>query len=351
MDPEKTEVENEDQGLLDAVNAAIAPDVFPEEPVQEEGETPSETGDSDGDVNPETEQPPEEAPETEQTPEEEPETEKPKEGEAEEPKDEEAKVEEVKPIDPLNDPIPTGVAARTRERIETLVGMVKEAETYKQNYHEVVSMVNSTGASPEEFGQMLQYMKMVHSDNPDDKRTALKVLQSELRGLAVQLGESDVPGFDPLADFKDLQQAVELKEMAPEHAKELAVARLRKQDELTRQTHAMQQNQAQMSAQQAVEQGKATLNTLGQKLSADPDYEAKAAVLVPMLKETFNSIHPTQWAVVFENAYRNLKVPAAPKPTPKPVPKNQPMRAKAPAGNSDPGINSALDAVNAALGM
>jgi hypothetical protein len=326
MDPEETEAENEEQSLLDAVNAAIEPEIVTEEPEAEET----------------TEEPEAEEPEAEEPEAEEPEAGEP---EAEEPK------EEAKPLDALNDPIPTGVAARTRERIETLVGMVKEAETHKRNYQEVVSIVNSTGASPEEFGQMLQYMKMVHSDNPEDKRTALKVLQGELKALAVQLGEADVPGFDPLSDFQDLQQAVELKEMAPEHARELAVARLRKQDELTRQTAAMQQSQAQMSAQQAVEQGKATLNALGQKLSADPDYEAKASILVPMLKETFNSIHPTQWAAVFENAYRNLKLPAAPKPAPKPAPKNQPMRAKAPAGNSDPGINSALDAVNAALGM
>ena len=359
-------IDDDEKGLLDAVNAAIDEETYeaPDDEVQDEPETSTEDGDSGDDVNSgdepaaeadegdaESDDGEDSSSEPDDDTDEEPveETDEDKDEKAEKPKDEEPP-EDGKEPDPVNDPIPESVTQRTRERIESLVSRVKETEQYKANYTELVGMIESTGATPEAFNNMLNYMRMVNSKDPDDRRQALKAAQSELRALAVQLGEKDVPGFNPVSEFDDLQRAVEAQELSEDMAREIAVNRLKQQDELTRQTQSQQEQQAQMSAQQAVQQGQQSLTQLETQLRADPEYQAKRDILVPMLKNTMRQIHPSQWAGVFEEAYRNLKLPAAPPaPRPKP-PKNQPLRGKSPAGNSDKGINSPIDALNEALG-
>lgn len=348
---------DDDKGLLEAVSAAID-----EETVHPEPETPSESGQTEDEVNPEggndapeantddVSDPPEgeDSAEEESKPADDPDDGEDSAGDSEEKPEEEERAE----FDPVNDPIPENATQRTRERIETLVGRVKEAEQYRESYTELVGMIESTGATPEAFSNMLNYMRLVNSQNPDDRRQALKAAQAELEALAIQLGESNVPGFDPLARFDDLRNAVEAQDLTAEHAREIALARLRQQDELARHTQRQQETLAQQNARQAVEQGTQALNSLEARLkAADPEYQAKRDVLVPLLKDTMRAVHPSQWAATFESAYRNFKLPtvsapAAPRPAP---PKNQPLRAKNPAGNSDRGINSPLDAINAAL--
>lgn len=348
--------ENEDTGLLDAVNAAIESETHAPDPEPEEQEDEVEAGDADAGDDETVEDSDGEAEEGGEKDGDEEVAEEDAEPVAEEPKDEKPaepkpEPEPKKELDPLNDPIPDYVKGRTRERIETLVGRVKEAEQYKSAYEEVTGIINSTGATPEEFGNMLNYMKLVHSSNPEDRRQALKAAQAELKALAVQLGETNVPGFDPIAEFSDLQNAVEAQEITPEHAREVAVLRLRKNDELARSTQHQQEQQAQMSAQEAVRQGTQALDALDARLRSDPQYAQKRQVLVPMLRDTFRQIHPSLWASTFETAFNNLTVPAAaPLPTPRAAPKQQPLRAKAPAGNSDRGVNSPLEAMNEALG-
>jgi hypothetical protein len=356
--------ENEEQSLLDAVNAAVDEETYIEEPeVQDDDETPSEGGQNDDDAN----QPADDEDgaggdagssedDAEGSAEEDSDADDGERGGEDEPPAEkvEAKKDEPKTVDPVNDPIPDEIKGRTRERIETLVGKVKEAEQYRSSYEELVGMVNSTGATPEAFGNMLNYMRMVNSDNPDDQRTALKAAQAELRALAIRLGEKDVVGFDPVAEFQDLQTAVEAREITPEVAREAALLRLRQQDELTRSTQKNQERQLTMNAERAVQEGTRQLNELGERLAAtDPQYREKAAMLVPLLRGPMRtSVHPSQWASTFEEAYRNLKLPSAPAPAPapRPAPKQQPLRGKAPAGQSNREPGNALEAMNAVLG-
>lgn len=42
----------------------------------------------------------------------------------------------------------------------------------------------------------------------------------------------------------------------------------------------------------------------------DPTYEAKKALLVPILKPVFEQMPPSKWAVAFERAYANVQLPA-----------------------------------------
>lgn len=352
-----------EKSLLDEISTAIAQDdegqLVEETPeVQDEPESPSEGGQTDAEVNAEDEAPAD-AEDTEESsasdaeePAEEPTEEEgedaSEEGEEDAPKEGTDVPEKGKTEDPVNDPIPDTVTDRTKQRIETLIGRVKEAESYKASYDELVGTLSSTGASPEEFGQMVQYMRLVHSDKPEDQRVALQALQAEMRALAMKLGEP-VSGVDFLADYPDLQTAVEAQEITAEHAQEIAAARAQRAAATQQSQTQAQQQQARQEFQTAVQQAQNGLNALEQKLQSDPDYRAKYDILVPALRETFRELHPSLWVSTFERAYSNLKLPAAPAPAPRPKPAQQPLRPKQPAGQGAKQPSSVLDAVNSAL--
>lgn len=288
----------------------------------------------------------------EEQPEDEAEGETLPEGEDEEPAEEgseadpEAEVEQES--DPVNDPVPAGVAERTKQRIETLANRVRENEQYKSQYEELVGTLTSTGASPEEYGQMVQYMRLVHSDNPADLETAMQALQAELRGVAMKLGKP-VEGVDFLSDYPDLQTAVEAQEITREHAQEIAVNRSRQTAQAQQSQTRAQQQQQEQARQQEVQQAQQQLNQLEVELKADPQYQAKYDILVPALRGTFQSLPPSQWAATFKRAYDNLVLPAASAPAPVQKPAQQPLRPRQPAGQGARQPSSVLDAVTSAL--
>ena len=44
--------------------------------------------------------------------------------------------------------------------------------------------------------------------------------------------------------------------------------------------------------------------------ATDPTYEAKKALLVPILKPVFGQMPPSKWATAFEQAYASVQLPA-----------------------------------------
>lgn len=261
-----------------------------------------------------------------------------------------------KPSDPVNDPIPATVAPRTKERITSLIGTVKELQPFKERYEEVMGHITSTGANAEEFATMLSYMRLIHSDNIEDRRTAFNMLSAELKGLAALVGEV-IPGDDPLEGHPDLQNAVTAQSMSKEHATELAQARSRaKAATAAGETTAAQQRTAQ-EFETARVAGVKDLNDLeGEMRKTDPQYEAKKAIILPALRPVFAQIHPSRWKATWIEAYKSVKVaaPRAPATTPAnggTKPGNQPLRPnKQPAGGgavSQP--KSMLEAISASL--
>jgi hypothetical protein len=346
--------------ILDAVNAALDPLIEKPAETPEPDETPepespeSETPESGAAGDVEGEQPPEdETPEQKTAREAAAATTKAPEGETPEEKTarEAAANAAKKPLDPVNDPIPATVAERTRERMTSLIGMVKELTPVKAQFDELITTITSTGASADEFSTMLGYMRAVHSNNIEDRRQAYQLILSELRGLAPLIGEV-IPGEDPLAGHQDLANAVAAQSLSQEHATEIAKAR----NSSKATTTAVQAQTTTQQAAQAFETarlaGVADLNTLEVTLKAsDPEYARKREILVQALEPSFKQLHPSLWKTTFENAYKNLKVAAAPRAiVPSIKPGQQPMRAnKTPAGEGAKKPSTMLEAMTASL--
>lgn len=259
------------------------------------------------------------------------------------------KVAKEKPMDAVNDPIPANMHERTKERITSLVSMVKELQPIKAQHEDLITRITSTGMGADEFAMQLTYSRLIHSDNIDDKRQGYQILLNELRALAPLIGEV-LPGMDPLEGHTDLIAEVTAKTLTPERAAEIARGRNQKAAEgkLQTQTRAVRETQAQLT--EATKTAVAELNALGQQLSkTDPQFAAKYALIVPIMKRTLPKIHPSQWKATFTEAWGDLKVAAPARVTPKPT-GNQPLRAnKQPAGGGVKQPTTMLEAVTAAI--
>lgn len=256
--------------------------------------------------------------------------------------------------DHVNDPIPAGVAERTKERITFLANEVKQLREVAENNGAMIGAIMDTGATPDEFGAMVGYLHAVHSDNPEQLEKAYTLLQSELQGLALRMGKP-IPEVDWLSSHPDLVDALKAGMITRELAIETAMNR-------TSKTRATAQAAAKANKTKADTDGAAqlekdtkdatnALDALGETLSkADPQYAAKYAILVPKLRPILAKTHPSQWKAKFLEEYAVTRV-GAPAATTVKVnpPKNQPLRPSAPSGGQQKAAGSALDALSSAI--
>lgn len=268
---------------------------------------------------------------------------------------------EKRPSDEFGE-LPKDAKAETRERFDTLKTkydevhrerdtVTRERDDYKAQAEQWVNTVQSTGASPEQFGSALQYLQAVNSGTPEGLQAAYDIMSKELEALGKMLGR-EVPGVhDPLADHPDLQQRVEDRLIDRSDALEIAQAR---QSVKLREQTAAQRTQAD-TLDRAAQDGLRAVQALGAELrAADPaGFEARTAALKPTIDRVIAKLPPDEW----ESAIRDLyaTVPAAPKPAPAPAPAPavtttlRPTSAPAGGGLSKtPG--SAFEAMEAALG-
>lgn len=270
---------------------------------------------------------------------------------------------EKKP-DAVNDPIPKDVAPATQERMRTLVKMTKditaERDEVRGNFESLVGGLQATGTTPEQYGEVLSFMALFNSTDPEQQTKALELLDSVADRLSMLLGKERAAS-DPLKDHTDLKEAIAKGKITPEYAREVATTRNSKtfRGELTT-AHNKATQEADAKATE-LQTARSDLNTLENTLKAtDPQYAAKRAVLVPILKTIFKSLPPAQWKSKFEETYKTIRVPGVGTPRPK-VPVNQPMRAGGGGGAARPGAGggnsggmatqagTALEAVSAAL--
>ncbi len=261
----------------------------------------------------------------------------------------------AKEPDHVNDPIDPKLHERTRERIESLANKVKETAPIVQAYDELMGHITDTGMSSNEFGQMLQYSKLVHSTDPADLRKAYTFLNNELQGLAKTLGET-LPGGDPLEDHPDLQELVKTQKTTPELAAEVAQNRNRTAATTKITTQVQTTEQANQAFAAAAQKAAAGLNTLSDQLKiSDPDYARKYPIVIATLKSTMKHAPPAQWVSIVKEAFTNLVLPkaAAPAAAAAVVPRvagQQPLRAnKQPAGGGKKQASSMSEAMNGAI--
>ena len=256
--------------------------------------------------------------------------------------------------DPLNDPIPKDLKQETQERIRSLITATKEAnekgEKVAKDFDYMIEGIKATGTTPEQYGEVLSFMALFNSGNQEHQGKALEILDNMAERLAMLLGK-DRQLSDPLTSHADLREAVAKGQITAQYAKEIARTRNGQtfRTELT--TAQLQRQQQEQAAATEKEAGRNSLNELEASLKAtDPQYDAKKAQLVPILKPIFATIPPSQWKARFEQAYRSLNIPAPVRRGPQPLRGGRSAGAGSGKGGemkTEPG--SMLDAVNAAL--
>lgn len=213
--------------------------------------------------------------------------------------------EPAKKADPVNDPIPEDVKGRTRERMTSLITAVKEKDEMISVQNQLFDSIKSTGATPEEFGAMVGYMRWVHSDKPEDLKQARELLMHELRAVSLKLGEA-APGVDFVAEHADLQTAVDNGQMTVEAAQEMALHRSRVKTQTERQTAERTAEQTTQAATAERNGAIADLDALGKTLNAtDPDFATKHEILQPVLA-SLGMLPPSKWKAAFTGAYKAI---------------------------------------------
>lgn len=264
-----------------------------------------------------------------------------------------AKAAAAKEPDAVNDPIPKDLAPKTQERMRKLVETAKDLTVKnteaQQNFDFLVQGVQSTGASPEQYGETLSWLKLFNSNDAGQQAKALELVESVAERLATMLGKERTVG-DPLAGHPDLKEAVQTGKTTLQYAKEIAITRRR--DGFNTEARTAQSNQEQQHQQyeQAKTAARGELDRLETQLKAsDPHYAAKRAQLVPMLQQVFPNIPYNQWTSAFKGAYEKMQF--SPPAARAGVPANQPMRANkgVPTGGQTRAPSSGLEAINAAL--
>lgn len=213
---------------------------------------------------------------------------------------------------------------------------IKDAATFEQampqlvqrsqDFEDLVGMVSETGATPEMYSGMLDYMADAVKGGNGDVEAAQRSYDRTLKELAVWakvLGR-EVPGVvDPLQGYGDLQRDVESGALARSRALEIVQQRNATalyRGRVQRDDDAAAQANAQAEGRNALNQLEAQLRT------QDPDYPRKRDFLLPAVRAIVAKYPPEQWAQAAQAAYAQIPAlppvvaPAAPiRPTPGPV--------------------------------
>jgi len=244
--------------------------------------------------------------------------------------------------------MPDGLSIKAQDRFRKLTGRLQETSQALKGATEELDqfrrVVQSSMATPQEFSQAIEYMRMVKSGDLDG---ALRVLDEQRRQIALATGRA-VPGTDPLVDFPDLRARVDQFQMDEQAALELARSRALIQ-EIQRQ---QQMSSASIQRQQAMQsdraQAVAEIDRMGaQWAQADPDFSAKEDVILKSIPEIAKRFPPSLWAGQVRLLYDTLSAMPA-HATPKTALKT-PLRSSGKAGGSKQ-PESMLEALTAGLG-
>ena len=249
--------------------------------------------------------------------------------------------------DPLTDPIPNALKPATKERIRTLVDRTKTAETsltkVTEERNELIKAITDTGATPEQYAGVLDYLELVNSNDQNKLKKAANFMIRELAALS-RVGGFRIPGVTSYSGHKDLEEAVAAGKIATELAEELAANRAATAHQGRVGAAQAQETEARRRYQEADTKARADMNTLEAQFARDPLYKEKKPLIVEMLNEMIKGdaqqgvppLHPSKWAATYKRIYETLpKTLGGMRPVAQPstkVPQNQPLRTQQPAG-------------------
>jgi polyhydroxyalkanoate synthesis regulator phasin len=233
-------------------------------------------------------------------------------------------VEEDDDEDHITDPIPDDVKDRTRTRMEKLLESTKaaksEARVAQGELNQLVGAIQQTGATPEQFGTMLEMLAGLNSGHEEGQRAALQVIEQTRLELRQALGlEDDQPATQAgLPD--DLQDLVDIGHLTEQEAKTLANLRNPQPAQPAQPAQPIRSD-----LQQAIEQANLVVNAKQTAMkSADPQYAEKIAKLKEDgFTQRLQKMHPSRWADAFQKEYdaltKRMKAEAARNAAPDPL--------------------------------
>lgn len=224
---------------------------------------------------------------------------------------------------------------RGRERIKQVFAERKQLESDITEFRE---LVKSTGMSPQEFAQTLEFGRLINSGDEKNLRVALEMIEGQRSMLYQKLGV-EAPGVDLLAGHDDLKASVENMEITREKAVELAKYRKQQQEVAQRQQLQQQTQQSQQQFQQQVHQAAGAMEAYLDTRKNEVDHTARMKVIGDHFKNPTNlqkfveTYRPEQWAATIQMMYDNIQVPRATTPAPQPI-RSRPAMLGTPATNA-----------------
>lgn len=279
-----------------------------------------------------------------------------------------------KKLDHFNDPIPNALKPATKERIRFLA---TEATTQKQRADtatgerdELIKAVTDTGASPEQYAGVLDYLELVNSNDRNKQIAAANFMIRELAALS-RVGGFRIPGITNLSGYPDLEKAVAEGKLTQELAEEVAAGRSATAHQGKVGAAQAQASRARQAYQQADEAARTEMNTMEAGFAKnDPLYTQKKPLIVEMLNEMIRGdkragippLHPSKWPSAYKKIYETLpKTLGGMKPVARPgagagqpngkIPANQPLRAQQPAGAQKQEPKSVAEALEMGIDM
>ena len=203
---------------------------------------------------------------------------------------------------------------RGKERIRQVFAERKQLE---QDMTEFKQLVTSTGMTPQDFAQTLEFGRLVNSGDEKDVRVALEMLESQRAMLYQRLGV-EAPGVDLLKDHDDLKQAVDNMEITRERAVELAKFRKSEAAKAQQQQEVQATTQRQQEFQQTVQSAAGAMEAYLKTRANEVDHPARMKVITAHFQNPANlqafiqTYQPNQWAATIKMMYDGIVVPQAP---------------------------------------
>jgi hypothetical protein len=224
---------------------------------------------------------------------------------------------EGQPEDPTQ--MPEGLSPKAQQRFQVLANTNRELSAKIEEAQPIVESARALQATFHENGikreQFEEAMKVVGLMNKGDLRGALAALDEQRALISMHLGVP-IPGANALAQYPDLQQAVDNLQITEQHALEIARGRMvqtqgqqQARQQVQERQQAERQQQSQQQAQQAVHQGQLAVDAFCKaRQTDDMDYARIEPLLLAQVKEgLLEGVPPQRWAALIQKTYGLIK--------------------------------------------